>query len=191
MNKVIIFSAPSGSGKTTLIKHCLEKITDLEFSISATTREIRDNEIDGKDYYFLTPNEFKKKITENAFVEYEEVYRDKFYGTLKSEIERIWNNKKLVIFDVDAVGGVNLKKIFGEQALSIFITPPSIEELEKRLIARNTDSIENIKIRVNKAQEELKYQNLFDQVLINDDLETVKKQIENIISNFIQNEKGK
>ena len=189
MKKVIIFSAPSGSGKTTLVKHCLEKFSDLEFSISATTRELRGNEIHGKDYYFLTPDEFKKKITEEAFVEYEEVYKDKFYGTLKSEVERIWNNKKVVIFDVDVVGGVNLKEKFGSKALSIFIAPPSVEELERRLIARNTDSLETIKTRVNKAQEELKYQHLFDQVLINDDLEIAKKEIETIISNFIQNEK--
>lgn len=186
MKKVIIFSAPSGSGKTTLVKHSLEKFSDLEFSISATTRELRGNEVHGKDYYFLTPNEFKKKITEDAFVEYEEVYRDKFYGTLKSEIERIWDNQKVVIFDVDVVGGVNLKKIFGDSALSIFIAPPSIQELEKRLIARNTDSLETIKTRINKAEEELGYQHLFDQVLINDDLETAKKEIENIISNFTQ-----
>ena len=186
MNKVIIFSAPSGSGKTTLVKHSLENFPHLEFSISATTRAPREGEAHGKDYYFLTPDEFRKKISEDAFVEHEEVYTDKFYGTLKSEIERIWKNGKTVIFDVDVVGGVNLKKIFGDQAMSIFIAPPSIEELEKRLIKRNTDSLETIKTRVNKAQEELGYQHLFDQVLINDDLETAKKEIENTISNFTE-----
>lgn len=187
MNKVIIFSAPSGSGKTTLVKHCLDIFHQLEFSISATTRLPRGNEVNGKDYHFLTTEEFKQKITENAFVEYEEVYTDKFYGTLKSEVERIWKNNKIVIFDVDAVGGVNLKKHFGEQAISIFIAPPSIEELEKRLILRGTDSLENIKIRVNKAQEELTYQNQFDKILINDNLETAKKEIEGVIQQFIQN----
>lgn len=187
MNKVIIFSAPSGSGKTTLVKHCLGIFHQLEFSISATTRLPRGNEVNGKDYHFLTTEEFKQKIAENAFVEYEEVYTDKFYGTLKSEVERIWNNNKIVIFDVDVVGGVNLKKHFGEQAMSIFIAPPSIEELEKRLTLRGTDSLENIKIRVNKAQEELTYQSQFDKILINDNLETAKKEIESIIQQFIQN----
>lgn len=184
MNKVIIFSAPSGSGKTTLVKHCLGIFPELEFSISATTRSPRGEEIHGKDYYFLSTEEFKQKISENAFVEYEEVYTDKFYGTLKSEVERIWQNQKIVIFDVDVVGGVNLKKIFGDQAMSIFIAPPSIEELEKRLILRNTDSPETIKTRVNKAQEELGYQNQFDKIIVNDNLESSKKDIETLISDF-------
>lgn len=187
MNKVIIFSAPSGSGKTTLVKHCLGQFPELEFSISATTRSPRGEEINGKDYHFLTPDEFRQKINENAFIEYEEVYADKFYGTLKSEVERIWANQKIVIFDVDVVGGVNLKKIFGKQAMSIFIAPPSIEELEKRLINRNTDSLEIIKMRVNKAQEELSYQNQFDKIIINKDLDLAKKEIETLIFNFIQN----
>ena len=193
MNKVIIFSAPSGSGKTTLVKHSLENFPHLEFSISATTRAPREGEAHGKDYYVHLqgrktgiPSTRIDRHDERAFVEHEEVYADKFYGTLKSEIERIWKNGKTVIFDVDVVGGVNLKKIFGDQAMSIFIAPPSIEELEKRLIKRNTDSLETIKTRVNKAQEELGYQHLFDQVLINDDLETAKKEIENIISNFTE-----
>lgn len=187
MNKVIIFSAPSGSGKTTLVKHCLGIFSELEFSISATTRSPRGEEIHGKDYYFLSPDEFREKIKENAFVEYEEVYTDKFYGTLKSEVERIWSNQKVVIFDVDVVGGINLKKIFGEQAMSIFIAPPSIEELERRLIRRNTDSLETIKTRVSKAQEELEYQHQFDKIIINDDLQLAKNEIEKLISNFIQN----
>lgn len=186
MNKVIIFSAPSGSGKTTLVKHCLEVFSSLEFSISATTREPRGNEINGKDYYFLSTDEFRQKISEDSFVEYEEVYTDKFYGTLKSEVERIWNNQKVVIFDVDVIGGINLKKIFGKQAMSIFIAPPSIEELERRLILRNTDSIETIKTRVSKAQEELTYQNKFDQILVNDNLDKAKQEIEQIIQHFIQ-----
>lgn len=185
MNKVIIFSAPSGSGKTTLVKHCLETFPELEFSISATTRSPRGEEIHGKDYYFLSTEKFKQKISENAFVEYEEVYTNKFYGTLTSEVERIWANQKIVIFDVDVIGGINLKKIFGDQAMSIFIAPPSIEELEKRLISRNTDSLETIKIRVSKAQEELNYQNQFDKIIVNNDLETAQNDIRAIISDFI------
>lgn len=186
MNKVIVFSAPSGSGKTTLVKHCLEVFPALEFSISATTRKPRSSEIHGKDYYFLSCGEFRQKISEDAFVEYEEVYTDKFYGTLKSEVKRIWDTQKVVIFDVDVIGGINLKNIFGVQAMSIFIAPPSVEELEKRLILRNSDSLETIKIRLSKAQEELTYQNHFDQVLVNDNLNEVKQKIKQIIQNFIQ-----
>lgn len=186
MNKVVIFSAPSGSGKTTLVKHCLEVFPSLEFSISATTREPRGSEEHGKDYYFFSPEEFRQKISEDAFVEYEEVYRDKFYGTLKSEIERIWDSQKVVIFDVDVVGGLNLKKILGEKAMSVFIAPPSVDELEKRLINRDTDSEETIKMRVNKAQQELEYKNQFDEVLVNDDLDKAKQEIEKLVQNFIQ-----
>ena len=186
MNKVVIFSAPSGSGKTTLVKHCLEVFPSLEFSVSATTREPRGSEEHGKDYYFFSPEEFRQKISEDAFVEYEEVYRDKFYGTLKSEIERIWDSQKVVIFDVDVVGGLNLKKILGEKAMSVFIAPPSVDELEKRLINRDTDSEETIKMRVNKAQQELEYKNQFDEVLVNDDLDKAKHEIEKLVQNFIQ-----
>ncbi len=186
MNKVIIFSAPSGSGKTTLVKYSLGVFPELQFSISATTRALRGEEIHGKDYFFLSVEEFKNLIAENAFVEYEEVYQDKFYGTLKSEVERIWQEGKVVIFDVDVKGGVNLKKIFGEKALSIFIAPPSIDELERRLISRATDDLETIKIRVAKAKEEMTYAEEFDQIIINDDLETAQKEIERIVRNFIE-----
>lgn len=186
MNKVIIFSAPSGSGKTTLVKYCLGVFPELQFSISATTRALRGEEIHGKDYFFLSVEEFKNLIAEDAFVEYEEVYQDKFYGTLKSEVERIWQEGKVVIFDVDVKGGVNLKKIFGENALSIFIAPPSIDELERRLISRATDDLETIKIRVAKAKEEMTYAEEFDQIIINDDLETAQKEIERIVRNFIE-----
>lgn len=186
MNKVIIFSAPSGSGKTTLVKYCLGVFPELQFSISATTRALRGEEIHGKDYFFLFVEEFKNLIAEDAFVEYEEVYQDKFYGTLKSEVERIWQEGKVVIFDVDVKGGVNLKKIFGENALSIFIAPPSIDELERRLISRATDDLETIKIRVAKAKEEMTYAEEFDQIIINDDLETAQKEIERIVRNFIE-----
>ena len=187
MNKVIIFSAPSGSGKTTLVKHCLQKFPQLQFSVSATTRALRGEEIHGKDYFFLSVEEFKKLISEDAFVEFEEVYHDKFYGTLKSEVERTWSEGKVVIFDVDVVGGVNLKKIFGEQALSIFIAPPSIEELERRLISRATDDLETIKTRVAKAKHEMSYAEDFDVIVVNDDLEISKKEIERLVENFIEN----
>ncbi|HFK5545676.1 guanylate kinase [Elizabethkingia anophelis] len=186
MNKVIIFSAPSGSGKTTLVKHCLGQFPKLQFSISATTRAPRGEEKHGIDYFFHTPEDFRQKIAENAFVEFEEVYTDKFYGTLKTEVERIWNYGNVVIFDVDVKGGVNLKKIFGEQALSIFIAPPSIEELEQRLIKRNTDDTETIKIRVAKAEEEMAYAKDFDKVVVNDDLAKAKEEIEELIEAFIK-----
>ena len=187
MNKVIIFSAPSGSGKTTLVKHCLQKFPQLQFSVSATTRALRGEEIHGKDYFFLSVEEFKKLISEDAFVEFEEVYTDKFYGTLKSEVERTWSEGKVVIFDVDVVGGVNLKKIFGEKALSIFIAPPSIDELERRLISRATDDLETIKTRVAKAKHAMSYAEEFDEIVINDDLETSKKEIERLVEKFIEN----
>lgn len=186
MNKVVIFSAPSGSGKTTLVKHCLAHFPELQFSISCTTRAPRGDEKHGVDYHFLSPDDFKKKISENAFVEFEEVYTDKFYGTLKDEVQKIWDNGKIVIFDVDVKGGVNLKKIFGEQALSIFIAPPSIEELERRLITRGTDNLDTIKTRVAKAEEELTYKDQFDKVVINDVLEIATQEMENILTAFIK-----
>lgn len=183
--KVIIFSAPSGSGKTTLVKHCLATFPELQFSVSATTRALRGDEVHGKDYYFLSVEEFKKQIAEDAFVEYEEVYPDKFYGTLRKELERIWHEGKTVIFDVDVKGGISLKKIFTENALSLFIAPPSIEELEKRLIKRATDDAETIKTRVGKAREEMQFASEFDHIIINDELEAAKKEIERLITQFI------
>ncbi|UBB88566.1 guanylate kinase [Candidatus Kaistella beijingensis] len=185
MNKVIIFSAPSGSGKTTLVKHCLEHFPELEFSISCTTRNPRGTEKDGVDYHFISPEKFRQKIWEEAFVEFEEVYEDKYYGTLKSEVERIWNDGKTVIFDVDVKGGIALKKYFGEQALSIFIMPPSIQELERRLIARATEDAETIQTRVEKAEQEMTFQNEFDKILVNTDLETAKAEIEKLVSEFL------
>ncbi len=185
MNKVIIFSAPSGSGKTTLVKHCLQHFPELEFSISCTTRNPRGTEKDGVDYHFISPEKFRQKIWEEAFVEFEEVYEDKYYGTLKSEVERIWNDGKTVIFDVDVKGGIALKKYFGEQALSIFIMPPSIQELERRLIARATEDAETIQTRVEKAEQEMTFQNEFDKILVNTDLETAKAEIEKLVSEFL------
>lgn len=186
MNKVIIFSAPSGSGKTTLVKHCLDVFPDLQFSISCTTRDLRGSEVHGIDYHFVSPDEFRQKITEEAFVEFEEVYEDKYYGTLKSEVERIWARGKVVIFDVDVKGGISLKKYFGDQALSIFIMPPSVAELELRLISRGTDDLETIKTRVHKAAHEMAFKNEFDVILINSDLEVAKKNVEDLLKKFLK-----
>lgn len=185
MNKVIIFSAPSGSGKTTLVKHCLEKFPQLAFSISCTTRALRGTEIHGIDYHFISPDEFRKQIAADLFVEFEEVYTDKYYGTLKSEVERIWNSGKVVIFDVDVKGGISLKKYFGEQALSVFIMPPSVAELELRLIARGTDDLETIKMRIAKAAEEMSFKSEFDEIIVNNILDEAKENVENVISNFL------
>lgn len=185
MKKVIIFSAPSGSGKTTLVKYVLEKFPKLEFSISCTTRQPRGQEENAKDYYFITPDEFRQKIDNDDFVEFEEVYTDKFYGTLKQEIDRIWSSGNVVIFDVDVKGGIVLKKYFKEQALSIFIMPPSVEELEKRLFGRATDDEDTIKIRMEKAEEELAHKHLFDTIVVNDDLEDAKLKISSLVNDFI------
>lgn len=185
MNKVIIFSAPSGSGKTTLVKHCLEKFPELEFSVSCTTRNPRGTEKNGTDYHFISPDEFRQKISEDAFVEFEEVYADKYYGTLKSEVEKIWQSGKTVIFDVDVKGGISLKKYFGDQALSVFIMPPSIEELERRLVSRATDDAETIRTRVEKASEEMTFKDQFDQIIVNNDLDEAKTAAENLLTNFL------
>lgn len=184
--KLFIFSAPSGSGKTTIVRSLLEKNLGLEFSISATSRPKRENEVHGKDYLFLSAEDFKKKISEDAFIEWEEVYENRFYGTLKSEVERIWAKGNHVIFDVDVVGGVNIKKIFQDKALAIFIMPPSIEELERRLVSRSTDSKEDIETRVNKANEELQYSDKFDMIVVNDKLEEAIQQAEEAVKNFIK-----
>lgn len=187
MNKVVIFSAPSGSGKTTLVKYVLEQFPQLEFSISCTTRRPRGTEQDGIDYHFLSPDQFRQKIAENAFVEFEEVYTDQYYGTLKSEVERIWATGKTVIFDVDVKGGVSLKKYFGGQALSVFIMPPSVEELERRLISRGTDDAATIATRVAKAGEEMLFQEQFDCVVVNAELDNAKYEIKTLISDFLTN----
>jgi guanylate kinase len=184
--KMIIFSAPSGSGKTTIVKALLESGLPLEFSISATSRSPRAGETNGKDYYFLSADEFRKKIEKNEFIEWEEVYSNKFYGTFKSEITRIWNLDHHVIFDVDVVGGLNLKKIYGELALSVFIMPPSVEELDRRLRTRNTDAEEIIQQRVDKAIYELGFAKDFDIIIVNDKLEFATEKIKQIIKKFIE-----
>lgn len=183
--KLIIFSAPSGSGKTTIVKHLISMNIGLAFSISATSREPRFNEIDGEDYYFLSPEEFKKKIVEGQFLEWEEVYENQFYGTLRSETERIRNAGIHVLFDIDVVGGVNLKKEFGNDSMAIFVQPPSIEELEKRLKGRDSDSDHQLKKRIDKAEEEMSYADLFDHILVNDELETALSDAETLILDFI------
>ena len=185
--KVIIFSAPSGAGKSTVVNHILGRFPNLEFSISATSRAPRGNERNGKEYYFMSSEEFRQLAAEDKFIEYEEVYSGSYYGTLKSELERIWNKGNIIIFDVDVKGGVNLKRIFGENALSIFIKAPSYKELERRLRARNTDSPEAIAKRVSKAREETEYAaGKFDCTLVNDNLEKALCEAERIVKNFIE-----
>ena len=185
--KLIIFSAPSGSGKSTIVNHLLSK-TDmpLAFSISATTRSPRDHEKDGVHYYFLNSTKFKEDIAAEKFIEYEEVYTDLFYGTYKSEIKRIWDSKQAVVFDIDVAGGIALKSKFPKESLSVFIQPPSVEELERRLRMRNTDREEIIQMRVAKAKEELLTASRFDVILKNDDLPTALKEAEDLVSQFLK-----
>ncbi|MBR5830652.1 MAG: guanylate kinase [Tidjanibacter sp.] len=185
MGKLIIFSAPSGSGKTTIVRRLMEIVEGLEFSVSATSRAPRGVEQDGQDYYFLSGEEFDKRIAEDAFVEWEEVYAGTKYGTLRSELERIWSKGHTILFDVDVKGGVRLKDIFGEQALSIFVMPPSIEELRRRLEGRATDTPEKIEQRIGKAAEEIGYAERFDLTIINDDLEAAVEQVRRVVEKFI------
>lgn len=183
--KLIIFSAPSGSGKSTIINYLLKQGLRLRFSISATSRAPRGTEKDGVEYYFLTPDEFRARIAKGDFLEYEEVYTDKYYGTLKSEVERILNEGDNVIFDVDVVGGCNIKKFYGERALSIFIQPPSIEALRERLTGRGTDSPEVIESRIAKAEYELGFAKRFDRIIVNDQLEPACQEALSIIREFL------
>ena len=185
-NKVIIFSAPSGSGKSTIVSHILKLHQEMEFSVSATSRAPRGQERNGIEYHFFTADEFRKMIAEDKFVEYEEVYAGSFYGTLKSEVQRIWDKGHVIIFDVDVKGGVNLKKYFGDKALSVFIQAPSVEELRKRLVARGTDSAEAIAKRVAKASEEMTYADKFDYILVNDDLQKAYAEAEKVVDDFLQ-----
>ena len=186
--KLLIFSAPSGSGKSTIVNFLMQEHPELNmhFSISCTTRAPRGTEKNGVEYFFLTPEEFKAKIAEDAFVEYEEVYTDRFYGTLKSQVENQINNGENVVFDVDVKGGCNLKKIFGSEALSVFVQPPSVEELRRRLVGRATDAPEVIEQRLAKAEEELTYAPKFDVIIVNDDLETAKAEALKTIGGFLK-----
>ena len=187
-NRLIVFSAPSGAGKTTLVKYILSKFNEIEFSISATSRKPRGNEKNGVDYYFLSDLEFKKRINNKEFVEHEEVYGGIFYGTLKSELKRIWEKNKIVIFDIDVVGGVNIKEMFHKETLSIFVMPPSLEILEKRLIDRGDISKDQIMTRIKKAKKELDYASKFDNIIINSDLDKSQKIAFSLIKEFIENE---
>jgi len=183
--KCVIFSAPSGAGKTTIVKYLLRNVEKLAFSISAASRQPRGREENGIDYHFFSVEEFKKKIAADDFVEWEEVYDNNFYGTLKSEVLRHWESGRTVLFDVDAIGGLNLKKIFGDKALAIFIQPPSLFVLEQRLKNRRTETPEQIKMRLDKANEELSHARKFDYVLLNDNLEKACYEIRDIVTGFI------
>ena len=185
-NKVLIVSAPSGSGKSTIVGHLLGLHPDFEFSVSATSRPPRGEEQDGVEYLFYSADIFRLLVRDNKFVEYEEVYPDRFYGTLVSEVNRIWSKGHVIVFDVDVKGGVNLKKYFGDKALSIFIQAPSVEVLRDRLVKRGTDSPEDIEKRVAKAAEEMTYAPLFDRVLINDDLATAFAESERMVDDFLR-----
>lgn len=187
--KAVIFSAPSGSGKSTIVSHILKLHPELKFSVSAASRAPRGDEKNGVAYWFISADEFRKRIADNDFVEYEEVYPGSFYGTLKSEVERIWDNGDAIIFDVDVKGGVNLKKYFGDRALSVFIQAPSVEVLRQRLVSRATDSQEAIERRVAKAAEEMTYADKFDHIIVNDDLQKAYADAERLVSDFLSQEK--
>ena len=178
---VLIVSAPSGGGKSTIVGHLLKTFNFFDFSVSATSRAPRGAEVHGKEYFFLSEAEFKSMVSAGEFVEHEEVYPGLFYGTLKSEVERIWGNGKIILFDIDVMGGMNLKKLYGDKALSLFIAPPSLETLRERLVKRGTDTPEAIEKRVAKAEKEMLYSGNFDKILINDDLQTALNEVELII----------
>ena len=184
--KVIIVSAPSGAGKTSIVRHLLEEVPELKFSISATTRHKRDYEEDGKDYYFITPENFKERLANDEFLEWQEVYDNQYYGSLKCEVERIWNNGQTVIFDVDVLGGLNIKKFYGDNALAVFIEPPTIEELVNRLKKRGTETEESLKKRVDKAEYEMSFANQFDKIVLNDDLKTAQQEMIDLVRDFLE-----
>ena len=189
MEKLIVISAPSGAGKTSIVHHLLKEIPNLSFSVSACSRKKRTKEIDGKDYHFLGVDGFKKKVEENAFLEWEEVYENQYYGTLKSEVKRIWNEGKTVIFDLDVVGGLNIKKQYPKECLSVFIMPPSIDVLRERLSIRGSESEEMLEKRLNKAEEEISRNQEFDCVILNDDFEIACNEVKQKITNFIKSQK--
>lgn len=183
--KAVIFSAPSGSGKSTIVSHILKLHPELEFSVSAASRAPRGTEKNGVEYWFISEDEFRRKIAAGEFIEYEEVYSGSFYGTLKSEVERIWDKGHALIFDVDVKGGVNLKKYFGDRALALFVKAPSVEELRRRLVGRGTDSPEAIERRVAKAEEEMSYADRFDHIIVNDNLQTAYTDAERVVGEFL------
>ncbi|GLR17945.1 guanylate kinase [Portibacter lacus] len=183
--KMFVFTAPSGAGKTTIVRHLLKTYDFLDFSISATTREKRDHEENGRDYYFMSPEEFRYRAENDEFVEWEEVYEDQFYGTLKSEVTRLWENKKHIAFDIDVRGATNIKKLYGDDCLAIFVKPPSIETLISRLERRRTESEESLKKRIARVKREMNYENSFDRILVNDLLEVTFKEAEFIVEGFL------
>ena len=185
MGKLIVISAPSGTGKTSIIHHLLKNIPELSFSVSACSREKRDHEIHGKDYYFLDVEDFQNKIKEDAFLEWEEVYENQYYGTLKSEIERIWSEGKTVIFDVDVIGGLNIQKKYPKECLSLFIMPPSVDVLRVRLSGRGSESEEKLEMRLEKAEQEILTNQKFDKVILNDDFGIACEETMKVITNFI------
>ena len=189
--KAIIVSAPSGAGKTTIVKQLLAVFPELKFSVSACSRLKREKETEGKDYYFITTDQFREKIFNNEFIEWQEVYPGSYYGTLKSEMERIWSEGKIPIFDVDVFGGINLKKYFGDTALAIFIKPPSLQVLETRLRHRGTESEENLQTRLNKVERELTYSGQFDHIIVNDEISTASSKAEELIKAFLDSDKQK
>lgn len=186
--KVIIVSAPSGAGKTSIVKHVLDFLPELRFSTSATTRAMREGEVNGRDYHFLTVDDFKRGIDREDFLEWEEVYHNQFYGTLKSEIRRIWDEGKVVIFDVDVKGGLNIKKYFGDNALAIFVEPPTVQELENRLRKRGTETEESLRKRVAKAEYELSFAPQFDKIILNDNLDDAREEMLHTIREFLGKE---
>lgn len=182
--KMLIFSAPSGAGKTTILRHLLQHFPQFEFSVSACSRQPREGEVDGRDYHFLSADEFRARIERNEFVEWEEVYPGHFYGTLWSELHRIWNNGNIVAFDVDVKGGINLRSKF-DNALSVFIMPPSIEVLRQRLLNRGTETLEKVEMRVQRAQEEMSYAQQFDKILLNDNLSEAQAQALQMVKSWL------
>ena len=186
MRKLIVISAPSGAGKTSIVHYLLKNMPELAFSVSACSREKREDEVHGGDYFFLGVEGFKNKIAENSFLEWEQVYENQFYGTLKSEVERIWQKGKTVIFDVDVVGGLNIKKQYPTECLSIFIIPPSLEVLQERLVARGSESDESLQKRLDKAEEEIAKNQEFDSIILNDNFDIAFKETMGVISNFIK-----
>lgn len=184
--KLLLFCGPSGSGKTTIVRHLLDTDPRLAFSISATTRPKRETETDGVDYHFISVNEFKRRIDAGEFVEWEEVYKDRFYGALRSEVDRLWRENKVVVFDVDVEGGLQLKKTFGELLLAVFVMPPSVEALHQRLTARQSETPESLKARVAKAEHELTYAFRFDRVIVNDTLEHALEEAKQVVAGFVQ-----